>query len=341
MFAAQPASPMPPAYDRPVEERALGSSGVAVSRIILGCGNFGGIGSAPAFFGQGTSRDDAFRLLDAAWDMGVTAIDTADAYGGGRSEEWIGAWLRTKGSAVRDRIAITTKTFNPMSEGADRGLARRRIERQIETSLERLGVERVAAYLAHDFDPNVPQEETLTAFDAILREGKAGTIGVSNFTAEQLAEALELSALEGLARYEVVQNSFSLLDQADRETVFPLCHEHGIAYTPFSPLAGGWLTGKYRRDEPPPPGSRMTLRPEGAEHYWEDTTFDALEALDREAAEQGVSMPGLAIAWLLGVHEVTAVVVGPNTVEQLSPVAEALEVRLDRDDHARIGKLFR
>jgi aryl-alcohol dehydrogenase-like predicted oxidoreductase len=324
-----------------VEERALGRSGVAVSRIILGCGNFGGIGSAPAFFGQGTSQEEAFRLLDAAWDMGVTAIDTADAYGGGRSEQFIGAWLRTKPPEVRDRIAITTKTFNPMSEGADRGLARRRVERQVETSLDRLGVERVAAYLAHDFDPDVPQEETLTAFDAILRTGKAGTIGASNFTAEQLAEALELSSLEGLARYEVVQNSFSLLDQRDRETIFPLCHEHGIGYTPFSPLAGGWLTGKYRRDQPPPPGSRMTMRPEGSEQYRADATFDALEALEREAAERDLSMPGLAIAWLLGVREVTAVVVGPNTVEQLSPVAEALEVRLDGEDHARIGRLFR
>ena len=324
-----------------MEERVLGRSGIAVSRIILGCGNFGGIGSAPAFFGQGTSRDEAFRLLDAAWDMGVTAVDTADAYGGGRSEQFLGAWLGTKPAGVRDRIAITTKTFNPMSDRADRGLAPRRIARQIETSLERLGVERVAAYLAHDFDPDVPQEETLTAFDMLVRAGKVGTIGASNFTAEQVAEALELSSLERLARYEVVQNSFSLLHQQDRETIFPLCHEHGIGYTPFSPLAGGWLTGKYRRGEQPPPGSRMTMRPEGGEQYWSDATFDALEAFEREAAERSVSMAGLAIAWLLGVSEVTAVVVGPNTVEQLAPVAEALGLRLDGAEHVRIGRLFR
>ena len=242
------------AYDRPVEQRALGRSDITVSRIVLGCGNFGGVGSAPAFFGQGTAREDAFRLLDAAVDLGVTTLDTADAYGGGRSEEYIGEWLRTKNRDVRDRIAITTKTFNPMAEGADRGLAAARIRRQLDSSLARLGVDRVAAYLAHDFDPDVPQEETLTAFDLLVRAGKAGVVGASNFTAEQLAEALELSALEGLTRYEVVQNSFSLLDQRDRQTVFALCHEHGIAYTPFSPLAGGWLTGKYQRDEPPPPG---------------------------------------------------------------------------------------
>ena len=176
----------------------------------------------------------------------------------------------------------------------------------------------------------MPQEETLLAFDELVRAGTIGAAGASNFTAEQLAEALELSALEGLTRYEWVQNSFSLLAQGDRETVFPLCHEHGIGYTPFGPLAGGWLTGKYRRGEEPPPGSRMTLRPEGGEGYRNDATFDALEALEREAQGRGVSMAALALAWLLHVPEVTAVVVGPNTVDQLAPVREALDVRLDR-----------
>jgi aryl-alcohol dehydrogenase-like predicted oxidoreductase len=323
-----------------VEQRALGRSGVVVSQLILGCGNFGGVGSAPWLFGQGTSREDALRLLDAAWDLGITTLDTADAYGGGRSEEYIGAWLATKGADVRDRVVIATKTFNPMAEGADRGLSGDRIRRQVETSLRRLGVERIPLYLAHDFDPDVPQEETLSAFDELVRRGTVGAVGASNFRAEQLAEALELSALEGLTRYEWVQNAFSLLEQGDRETIFPLCHEHGLGYTPFAPLAGGWLTGKYRRGEPPPAGSRMTVRPEGSERYRSDATFDALEALEREAAARGVSTAALAIAWLLHVPEVTAVVVGPNTVEQLAPVGEALDVALDDGERARIGALF-
>ncbi len=311
-----------------------------MSHVILGCGNFGGVGSAPWLFGQGTSREDALRLLDAAWDLGITTFDTADAYGGGRSEEYIGTWLATKDAGVRDRVVIATKTFNPMTEGGDRGLAADRIRRQVETSLRRLGVDRIPLYLAHAFDPDVPQEETLTAFDELVRRGTVGAVGASNFGAEQLAEALELSALEGLTRYEWVQNAFSLLEQGDRETVFPLCHEHGLGYTPFAPLAGGWLTGKYRRGEPPPAGSRMTVRPEGSEHYRSDETFDALEALERKAAARDVSMAALAIAWLLHVPEVTAVVVGPNTVEQLAPVVEALEVTLDPGERARIGALF-
>jgi 1-deoxyxylulose-5-phosphate synthase len=323
-----------------MEQRALGRSGVAVTRIVLGCGNFGGIGSAPAFFGGGTSREEAFRLLDEAWDLGIRTLDTADAYGGGRSESWIGEWVATRGSDVRNAVVVATKTFNPTAEGADRGLAASRIHRQVEASLDRLGLERIPLYLAHDFDPDVPQEETLQAFDDLVRSGKIGAAGASNFTAEQLAEALELSALEGLTRYEWVQNGFSLLEQRDRETVFPLCHEHGIGYTPFGPLAGGWLTGKYRRGADPPPGSRMTLRPEGSEHYRTGATFDALEALEDEARARGVAMAALAIAWLLHVPEITAVVVGPNTVEQLAPVRDALEIRLTEAEQERLGALF-
>jgi aryl-alcohol dehydrogenase-like predicted oxidoreductase len=323
-----------------VEQRALGRSGVAVSRIVLGCGNFGGIGSKPSLFGQGTTREEALALLDAAWELGITTLDTADAYGGGRSETYIGEWLRAKGSDVRDRVVVVTKTFNPMAEGADRGLSRARVRRQAATSLERLGLDRLPLYMAHAFDPDTPQEETLAAFDELVREGTVGAVGASNFTAEQVAEALELSALEGLTRYEWVQNAFSLLEQGDRQTMFSLCHEHELGYAPFGPLAGGWLTGKYRRGEPPPPGSRMTTRPEGSEHYRTDATFDALDALRREAQARGVSMAGLSIAWLLHIEEITAVVVGPNRTDQLAPVREALDVRLDEDEHRRLAELF-
>jgi aryl-alcohol dehydrogenase-like predicted oxidoreductase len=323
-----------------VEQRALGRSGVAVTRVVLGCGNFGGVGSKPSLFGQGTSREEAFRLLDAAWEMGITTLDTADAYGGGRSESFIGAWLHTKGSDVRDRIVIVTKTFNPMEDGADRGLSRSRIRRQVGTSLERLGVDRLPLYMTHAWDPDVAQEETLGAFDELVREGIVGAVGASNYTADQVAEALELSALEGLTRYEWVQNAFSLLEQGDRQTMFPLCHEHGLGYAPFGPLAGGWLTGKYRRGEEAPAGSRMTLRPEGGEGYRTDATFAALEAFERAAQTRGVSMAALALAWLLHVPELTAIVVGPNDVAQLTPVRDALDIRLDADEHARIGALF-
>jgi aryl-alcohol dehydrogenase-like predicted oxidoreductase len=323
-----------------MESRELGRSGVSVSHLILGCGNFGGVGSAPALFGQGIPHDEAFRIMDAAWELGLTTFDTADAYGGGRSETWIGEWLATKGSSVRDAITIETKTFNPTEAGGDRGLSRGRIRRQVEASLGRLGIERIPLYLAHDFDPDVPQEETLQAFDELVREGKIGAVGASNHTAEQLAVALEISGLEGLARYECVQNSFSLLEQDDSQTIFPVCHEHGLGYEAFGPLAGGWLAGRYRRDEPYPEGSRMTQRPEGYRKYESDAVFGALEAFERQALGRGVSMAGLAIAWLLSVPEISAVVVGPTRVEQLQPVREALALDLSHDELAHLRGLF-
>jgi aryl-alcohol dehydrogenase-like predicted oxidoreductase len=240
---------------------------------------------------------------------------------------------------VRGAITIETKTFNPMDAGLDRGLSRARVRRQIETSLQRLGVERVGLYMAHAPDEGTPQEETLRVFDELVRAGKVGAVGASNFDAEQLAEAVEISELEGLTRYEWIQNSFSLLDRADAETVFPVCHEHGLGYEAFGPLAGGWLTGKYRRDAAYPAGSRMTQRPDSYLRYSNEVVFDALEAFERRPRARRVD-GGLAIAWLLGVPEITAVVIGPTRAEYLAPVREALELELTPEEHAHLRGLF-
>ena len=317
-----------------MEQRALGRSGVDVSRIILGCGNFGGIGSSPAFFGAGETESEAHALLDAAWSAGITTFDTADAYGGGRSETYIGSWLRAKGSAVRDRLVLTTKTFNPMEEGADSGLAAPRIRRQLESSLRRLGVEAVDLYLAHEQDPETPLEETLGAFTELQREGKLRAFGGSNVDAPWLEEALRHG------RVDWVQNSYSLLERGDDDGVLEVCAREGLGYTPFSPLAGGWLTGKYRRGEPPPEGSRMTLRPGPYEHLRSDRTFDALEAFDEHARERGTSPAALALAWALSVPQVTAVVIGPRRPKQLEPALDALELELPPLERETIGALF-
>jgi aryl-alcohol dehydrogenase-like predicted oxidoreductase len=323
-----------------MERRELGRSGISVTQVILGCGNFGGVGSSPAFFGQGIPHDESFRIMDAAWDLGITTFDTADAYGGGRSETWIGEWLATKDGSVRDAIVLETKTFNPNAEGEDRGLGGERIRRQIDRSLSRLGVERVALYLAHEFDPDVPQEETLGAFDELVRAGKVGAVGASNFEAKQLASAVEISRRNGLARYEWVQRSYSLLTTEDEAEILPLCRAEGLGYEAYGPLAGGWLTGKYRRGEPYPEGSRMTQRPESYRGYADDVVFGALEAFEREARGRGVSMAGLATAWLLRVPDVTAVVVGPTRVEHLEPVREALALDLSAEDRDHLRGLF-
>ena len=323
-----------------MEEPELGRSGIRVSRVVLGCGNFGGIGSAPAFFGQGESEEEAFAIMDAAWELGITAFDTADAYGGGRSETAIGNWLRSKGPDVRERLVVTTKTFNPMHEGADRGLSRARILRQADTSLDRLGLERVPLYMAHDWDPATPIEETLRAFDDLVRAGKVGAVGASNVTGEQLAGALEISELEGLVRFEWTQNAYSLLERGADDDVLRVCREHGLGFAPFGPLSGGWLTGKYRRDTEFPRGSRMATRPEPYLHLVGDELFDGLDALSAAAKERDVSMAGLALAWVLSSPGVTAAVVGPRSPAHLEPVREALSVDLDQAERDSLAALF-
>jgi aryl-alcohol dehydrogenase-like predicted oxidoreductase len=314
----------------PFERRRLGRSELTIPRVALGCGNFGGVGSAPELFGQGLSEDQAFELMDAAWEQGIDHFDTADAYGGGRSERMIGAWMRSRGV----RPMLTTKTYNPMDAGADHGLAPVRIARQLESSLERLGVEQVDLYLAHEFDPDVPLDETLEGFDELVAAGKIRSYGVSNFDATQLEAALAAGAPVA------VQNEHSLLAREDEDAVLPLCERERVSYLVFSPLGGGWLTGKYRRGEPFPSGSRMTQRPDPYAALVADRTFDRLEALDGFARDRGISMAGAALAWLLADDRVAQIVVGPGRSDHLVPVREALEHPLGADERAHLDRVF-
>jgi aryl-alcohol dehydrogenase-like predicted oxidoreductase len=303
-------------------------AGLTVARIALGCGNFGGVGSAPELFGHGLTEDQAFELMDAAWASGIEHFDTADAYGGGRSEQAIGRWIRSRG--VRPRL--TTKTFNPMQAGADHGLEPDRVARQLRSSLDRLGVDRVDLYLAHDYDPAVPLAETFGAFDAAQSDGLIGAYGVSNFGARQLAAALAAGTPKA------VQNSYSLLARQDEQDVLPLCAERGVAYLAFGPLAGGWLTGKYHRGAPYPAGSRMTQRPQPYQEFVTDRTFTALARLQAIAAGRGTSMAGLALAWLLADDRVTQIVIGPGRPEHLAPVAEALAYPVTEQERSTIDE---
>jgi len=277
--------------------------GRPLPRIALGCGNFGGVGSAPEFFGQGMTADQALALMDAAWESGITHFDTADAYGGGRSEAAIGRWIATRG----------------------------RIARQLRASLDRLGVDRVEWYLAHDFDPDVPLADTFGAFARAQAEGLVGAYGVSNFDAAQLTAALAAGAPRA------IQNSYSLLAREDAG-LLDLCAARGVAYLVYGPLAGGWLTGKYRRGEPFPAGSRMTQRPEPYRGLVTERTFDILDTLRVIAESRGMSLAGLALAWLLADDRVAQIVIGPGRPEHLVPVREALQDPLSAGDLADIER---
>jgi aryl-alcohol dehydrogenase-like predicted oxidoreductase len=308
--------------------RPLGASGLEISRLILGCGNFGGIGSAPQFFGQGESEEEAYRLMDAAWELEITVFDTADAYGGGRSETWIGRWRRRTGNDV----VVSTKVFHSVEgDPADHGLSRERILRQIDGSLLRLGVDHVRMYLIHEPDLETPLDETLGALEEVVRAGKARAIGASNVDVAWLEQAR--------GRVQWVQNSYSLLDR-ESEAVLRFCAERGLGFTPFSPLAGGWLSGKYRRGEPPAPGSRMATRPEPYLHLDDEAVYAGLEGLAAAASQRGVDMPTLALAWVLADPRITAVVLGPRRPEHLEPGRRALDLELTPDERDQLASLF-
>jgi 1-deoxyxylulose-5-phosphate synthase len=308
-----------------------------VSRIVLGSGNFGGIGSAPELFGQGESRDEAFALMDAAWAAGINIFDTAASYGGGRSERWVGDWL----SERKVPVLVSTKVYwSVTGDPADRGLGHDRILRELDGSLARLRVERVDMYLTHEPDEDTPIEETLRALDEVVQAGKTHAIGASNLDGTGLEQALETSTRLGLAHFGWAQNEYSLLRRDVERDVLPICEREGLGFTPFSPLAGGWLTGKYRRGEAYPSGSRMTLRPDPYADLVNEETFHGLEAFAAAAADLGVEPATLAVAWVLGHPQVTAVVVGPRRPEQLATAVAATELGLTSRERDELAGLF-
>jgi aryl-alcohol dehydrogenase-like predicted oxidoreductase len=222
----------------------------------------------------------------------------------------------------------------------DRGLGRERILRELEGSLSRLGAERVDLYLTHEPDEETPIEETLRALDELVQAGKASGVGASNLDGPGLEQALETSDRLGLARYGWIQNEYSLLRRDAERELLPICEREGLGFTPFSPLAGGWLTGKYRRGEAYPSGSRMTLRPDPYDDLVNEETFDGLEAFTAAAADLGVEPATLAVAWVLSHPQVTSVVVGPRRPEQLATALAATELELSAAQRDELAGMF-
>ena len=318
-----------------MEYRALGRTGMRVSVLGLGCGGFGGIGSAPELFWKGEDKQAAFALMNYAWDAGINYFDTADSYGGGASERMIGAWLKER--KVRDPI-ISTKVCYALAEGPkDRSLSRRHIMEAVDGSLRRLQMDHIDLYVTMEPDPATPIEETLEAMNVLMHAGKVRHIGASNITAAQLGDSLAASDRLGVHRYQSVQNGYSLLDRAIETDVLPLAAKERIAVTPFSPAAGGLLTGKYHPGDPPPPGSRVDLRPQPYRHLMNPATFQAIDALRATAAERGVDMSALALAWVLSHPSVTSALIGPRSLEQFRPWLEAVEIHLTTDERDAVA----
>jgi aryl-alcohol dehydrogenase-like predicted oxidoreductase len=318
-----------------MDRRPLGRTGLTVSRVLLGCGSIGGIGSPAVTRGKGLSPQEGLEQIDTAVAMGVSTLDTANSYGGGVSEQVVGRWIASHPDAD---VLIATKVGNvvrPDQQGID--LSPAHIAEQVSASLARLG--RIDLYLSHAPDPGTPIEATLEAFAAVLENGQARAIGGCNLSAAELQTALDAAERLGLLGYQWVQNEYNLLTRDDEADLLRIVRERGLGYTPFSPLAGGVLAGRYRRGAAPPPDSRMAIIP-GHLPDLDEPMWDALEALGDAARRRDVSVAALALAWVLTAPDVTAPLVAPRRPEQFADVQQALEIKLDEDDRAQLAALF-
>jgi aryl-alcohol dehydrogenase-like predicted oxidoreductase len=296
--------------------RSVGGSGLRVSLAGLGCNNFGGRIDA-----------DATRaVVAAALDVGITLFDTADIYGGHRSEELLGAAL----GAHRDEVVLATKFAMPMRDGPyAAGGSRRYVMRAVEASLRRLGTDYIDLFQMHAPDPTTPIDETLDALNDLVHQGKVRYLGSSNFTGWQIADADWTARSRGFERFLCAQNEWSLLRRAVEREVVPACAHFGMSMLPYFPLAGGALTGKYRRGEPAPEGTRLVA---DNGRWLTDANFTRIEALTTFAGDHGHTVGELAQAWLASQRVVCSVISGATRPEQVRENAAAVEWHLSRDD---------
>ncbi|MBE3598668.1 MAG: aldo/keto reductase [Limnochordaceae bacterium] len=309
----------------------LGRAGVKVSRLCLGCMNFG----------WRTDEDESIRIIHRALDAGVNFLDTANVYGNrGGSETIVGKALKGR----RDQVVLATKVFGEMGSGPnDRGTSRRHIMQQVEASLRRLQTEWIDLYQLHRPDPDTPMDETLSALDDLVRQGKVRYIGTSTFPAWQLVQMLWISDRMGFERIVSEQPPYSIFDRRVETELLPACQAHGIGVIPWSPLAGGWLAGRYRRGAPIPEDARasdpnrrkwMGLDDEKAERR-----YDAVEEIEKLAKQRGVTISQFALAWVMAHPAVTAPIIGPRTLDQLEDNLRAAEIQLSGEEKEQVDRV--
>jgi aryl-alcohol dehydrogenase-like predicted oxidoreductase len=315
-----------------MEYRNLGWSGCAVSTLALGT----------MTFGDETDERASHAQLDAFVEAGGTLIDTADVYSRGVSEEIIGRWLARQPAEVRSQVVLATKGRFPMGDGPnDAGLSRRHLRDALDASLRRLGVESVDLYQVHAFDPHTPLEETLRFLDDAVTAGKIAYVGLSNYTGWQVQKTVDLAEFGGLARPVTLQPQYNLLVREIEWEIVPACESTGLGLLPWSPLGGGWLTGKYTRDARPTGATRLGENPErGVEAYDRRSTvqrtWDVIDAVQDVASSRGVTMAQVALAWLVDRPMVSSVILGARTVEQLQDNLGAADLHLTEEETARL-----
>jgi aryl-alcohol dehydrogenase-like predicted oxidoreductase len=312
----------------------LGRSGLRVSEVGLGAWTFG----------RETSESDAFAMLDRFVELGGSLIDTADAYNAGGSEEIIGRWLQSR--RARDEVVLATKVFFPTGVRAnDVGLSRKHILSAVEGSLSRLGTDYIDLYQIHCRDAGVPVEESLSALDDIVHDGKARYLGVSNYTGWQLIQAVLMSMASGCNHFASVQNEYNLLSRSSEWEVFPAAREAGMAVLPWSPLGGGWLTGKYRRGtDGPIVGTRVAetaleWQPDSWEQRGNERTWAVVDAVSEIAQNRGVPPGQVALNWLRAKPGVVSPLLGARTLQQLESNLGCLEWVLNPIEVASLDKV--
>ncbi|MGD0789771.1 MAG: aldo/keto reductase family protein [Terracidiphilus sp.] len=289
----------------------------------------------------GIGREQAIRCIHAAVDHGITLFDTANQYGAGEAERVLGEALR---AYPRDRFMVATKLFFPVGDEPDHGLSGAQIEKQLERSLKRLGVDTIDLYQCHRFDKETPLEETMAALDRVVKAGKARAIGFSEWTAEQIDASAAVVGAGGLTGFSSSQPQYSMLWRKPEGKVFPACTRHGIGNLAFSPLAHGVLTGKYAPGQPPPPGSRaasseMNVFMETAgRHFRSDFLLKAVQELKPIAADLGLTMPQMGLAWVLRRPEVASAIIGASRPEQVADNVRAVGVKLPAEALERIDR---
>ncbi len=311
-----------------MEYRNLGASGLKVSTLCLGAMTFGEADDKSFMHNVSADEATSHAILERALDAGVNFVDTADVYGqDGLSERVIGSWFAKRGR--RDELVLATKFRFTMGEGPNKaGASRYRIVRCVEDSLRRLKTDRIDLYQIHAQDIGVAEEETLRALDDLVRAGKVVYLGCSNYTAYRLVDSQWIAKANGLNRFVTLQAQYSLVTRdLEREHV-SACRQWGLGILPWSPLAGGFLTGKYRKDAAAPSGTRLEVRKERLAEFDRPRNWKILEALDAVSAEVGATQGQVALAWLLGRPQVTSVIFGARTLDQLDDNVKAADLKL-------------
>ncbi len=319
-----------------MEYRPLGRSGLTVSALTLGTMTFGGRGAFKAV--GDTDLQGARRQIDMCLDAGVNLIDTADVYSAGRSEEIVGEALEGR----RDDVLLATKVRFPMGDGPNQaGLSRHHIITGCEDSLRRLRTDHIDLYQVHEWDGQTPLEETLGALEHLVSSGKVRYVGVSNYAGWQLMKALGTADRQHLPRFVSQQIYYSLQERSAEYELLPLAVDQGLGTLVWSPLAGGLLSGKYRRGQEPPEGSRHVGDWDEPPVYDEDRLYDTVDVLVEIADGHGVSAAQVALAWLLDRPTVSSIVIGARTDEQLADNLKAAELELSQSERARLEEVSR